>query len=425
MKIIYFDLNNSGISGDMLLASLLGIVPKAEIILDELRKLKEYLPGISKLNIFLNKISRSGILINQLTIEIKENRNHRSTQTLIKALNRFLDENKFSKLAKAYANQVLNSLIQAEAEVHGELVNKVHLHELSSVDTLIDILGVSRALEKIDYFNKDLKIYYSKIPLGGGSIDTAHGILPIPAPATLKILEKSKLITIGGPIESELVTPTGIALLANLNPKYREFLPEMMIKRSAYSTGQKEFKDFQNTLRVFVGEYNEFQSSIETHPLQKYNEKVSILETNVDDVSGEILGNLFSELNNENILDLQILPSYTKKNRPSHMIKILCVPKYTFELIEKIIHELGTLGVRYSVTNRVCIDRTIEKRTIEIQEKKYDVNFKISFVELENGKEIVNIKPEYEDIRKISEDTRIPVRKIQLLLNAKIKDLFY
>ena len=425
MKIIYFDLINSGISGDMLLASLLGIVPEAEIILNELRKLKEYLPGISKLNIFLNKISRSGILLNQLTIEIKENRHHRSTQTLIKALNRFLDENKFSELAKAYANQVLNSLIQAEAEVHGELVNKVHLHELSSVDTLIDILGVSRALEKIDYFNNDLKIYYNKIPLGGGSIDTAHGILPIPAPATLNILEKSKLITFGGPIESELVTPTGIALLASLNPKYREFLPEMMIKKSAYSTGQKEFKDFQNTLRVFVGEYNEFQSSVETHPLQKYNEKVSILETNVDDVSGEILGNLFNELNNENILDLQILPSYTKKNRPSHMIKILCVPKYTFELIEKIIHELGTLGVRYSVTNRVCIDRTIEKKTIEIQEKKYDVNFKISFIELEKGKEIVNIKPEYEDIRKISEDTRIPARKIQLLLNAKIKDLFY
>jgi uncharacterized protein (DUF111 family) len=106
------------------------------------------------------------------------------------------------------------------------------------------------------------------------------------------------------------------------------------------------------------------------------------------------------------------------------MIKILCFPKYTFELIEKIIHELGTLGVRYSITNRVCIDRTIEKRTIEIQNKKYDVNFKISFIELERGKETVNIKPEYEDIRKISIETGIPVRKIQLILHAKIEELF-
>ena len=419
------DLNNSGVSGDMLLASLLGIVSEPEIVLKELRKLKDFLPGVSQLDIELIKIQRSGIQLNQLKIEIKENKDHRSAKTLLDSLNKFLSENTFSDLAQRFANKVLNSLIQAEAEVHGKLADKVHLHELSSIDTLIDIIGVTSVLDKLNAFDKDFKIYCSKIPLGGGTINTAHGILSVPAPATLKILERSNLITFGGPIESELVTPTGISLLTNLNPEFLEFLPEMRIKQSVYSTGQKKFKDFENILRLFYGEYTETEPNNSTHPMSKYIEKISILETNVDDVSGEILGNFFSEFNNEKVLDLQILPSFTKKNRPSFAVKVLCFPKDTFELIEKMMHELGTLGVRYCINNRVCIDRIIEKKIIEIESKDYEVNFKISYISLENGKEIVNIKPEYEDIKKISETSGIPARRIQFILNAKINEFYY
>ncbi len=425
MRILYIDLNSSGISGDMLLAALLGIVPEPEKILKDLRKLKDYLPGVSQLIIELKKIHRSGIQLNQLKIEIKENKEHRSAKTLQNSLNKYLNENSFSDSAKNYANQVLNSLIQAEAEVHGKLANKIHLHELSSIDTLIDILGVTSALDKINGFDENIQFYCSKIPLGGGEVNTAHGLLTIPAPATLKILEKSNLITFGGPIESELVTPTGVALLTSLNPEFLEYLPEMMIEKSVYSTGQKTFKDFQNIQRLFLGEYNDLESYKSTHPMQKYVDKVSILETDVDDVSGEILGNFFNEFKNEKVLDLQIIPSLTKKNRPSYIIKVLCYPKYTFELMEKMIHELGTLGVRYSTINRVCVDRTIEKHIIEINKKDYSVNFKVSYIELENSKEIVNVKPEFEDIKKISEESGISVRKIQFIIQAKIKQLFY
>ncbi|MBY8990018.1 MAG: nickel pincer cofactor biosynthesis protein LarC [Candidatus Lokiarchaeota archaeon] len=425
MKILYLELHNSGISGDMLLASLLGIVPEPELVLEELCKLKDYLSGVSQLNIRLIKLPRSGIQLNQLHIEIKENRDHRSAETLVNSLNKYLNDNSFSNSAQRFANDVLNSLIQAEAEVHGKLASKVHLHELSSIDTLIDILGVTSVLDKLNAFDKEFKFYCSKIPLGGGTIKTAHGILSVPAPATLKILERSNLITFGGPIESELVTPTGIALLANLKPEFLEFPPEMTIKQSVYSTGQKKFKEFQNILRLFYGEYSEIKPYNSTHPLRKYVEKVSILETNVDDVSGEIIGNFFNEFNNEKVLDLQVIPSFSKKNRPSYAIKVLCYPKDTFELIEKMIHELGTLGVRYCINNRVCIDRIIEKKVIEIESKEYEVNFKISYISLENGKEIVNIKPEYEDIKKISEKSGIPARRIQFILNAKLNELYY
>lgn len=167
MRILYIDLNDSGISGDMFLASLLGIVPEPEIILEELRQLKEFLPGVSQLKIELEKIPQSGIQLNKLKIEINENRDHRSAKTLVDSLNRFLDERAFSDSAQKFANEVLNSLIQAEAAVHGKLANKVHLHELSSIDTLIDIIGVMSALDKINAFNEEFKFYCGKIPLGG------------------------------------------------------------------------------------------------------------------------------------------------------------------------------------------------------------------------------------------------------------------
>ncbi|MBY8983929.1 MAG: nickel pincer cofactor biosynthesis protein LarC [Candidatus Lokiarchaeota archaeon] len=424
MRILYLDLNNSGISGDMFLASLLGLVSNPNEILEELTELKNYLPGVSKLNIELMKILRSGIETNQLKIEITEKKDHRSATTLRNSLNAYLNDKKISDSAKNYADKVLNSLIQAEAEVHGELAENIHLHELSSVDTLIDILGVTVILDAINGFDDMFKIYCSKIPLGGGKVKTAHGMLTVPAPATLKILEKSSLLTYGGPIESEIVTPTGAALLTNLNPKITQFLPEMEIKKTIYSTGQKSFKNFLNIFRLYYGNAFDTDSVDSFHPLQKYVEDISILETDVDDVSGEILGDFINKLKKEEILDVQIIPSITKKNRPSYIIKVLCHPKNTFGLIEKLIHELGTLGVRYYTMNRVCIERTQEKRNVEINGKNYEVNFKISFIKTLNNKDIVNIKPEYEDIKKISEDSGIPVRKIQIRLQGYLNPDF-
>ncbi len=426
MRIMYLDLNNSGISGDMFLASLLGLVPEeTNKILDELNELKEYLPGISKLTVELIKISRSGIQLNQLKLEIKETKNHRSPKTLRDSMNKYLNEKKFTKLAKNYANQVLEKLINAEVEVHGDLVENIHLHELSSVDTLIDILGVTAALDQIRCFEEEIKVYCSKLPLGGGKVQTAHGLLAVPAPATLKILEKSNLVTFGGPVDSELVTPTGAALLTSLNPEFCQYLPDLKIKKSIYSTGQKKFKEFLNIMRTFYGEHKGFDISKKIDSLEKYTQKVSILETDVDDISGEILGNFIDSVKNEDILDIQIIPSITKKNRPSHIIQILCYPEYATKLILKIIHELGTLGVRTNSINRVCVDRILEKRRIEIEGKIFEVNFKISFISSDRGKEIVNIKPEFEDIKKISENLGIPFKNVEFVAQAHLEQLFH
>ena len=424
MKILYIDLLNSGISGDMFLAGLLGLIPEPNIILHELRDLKNYLPHVKKLDIELIHTERSGIQLNQLKIDIEERKDHRTAKTLQESLNNFLSNSKMSNSAKNYANKVLNSLIQAEVAVHGELIENIHLHELSSIDTFIDIIGVATILDRLDGFEKGLRISCSKLPLGGGKINTKHGIIAIPAPATLKILEKSNLVTFGGPIDSELVTPTGTALLVNLEPQVLQYPAEMKIIKSVYSTGQKKFDNFLNVLRLIYGDDKGSNYYNVDYLLQQYIERVTVLETDVDDISGEILGNFITTFKKEDILDIQIFPTITKKNRPGHIIKVLCHPEHTFKLIEKIIHELGTLGVRFNIINRVCVDRKIEKKNIEINEKFYDIGYKISFIKSDKGLEIVNIKPEYEDLKKISKDTGLAINKVQLIANAKIKEIY-
>ena len=229
MRTLFLDCVNSGISGDMFLASLLGLLDDSNEVLDILTNLKNYLKGVTKLKIELLKIEKMGIQVNQLHIEIQEDKHHRTPKTLQSALNKALDDYNYSNLAKAYARKVLNSLFQAEAQVHGELVEKIHLHELSSIDTLIDILGVTKALEIIGYFHEGFTVYCSRLPLGGGKIKTAHGTLAVPAPATVKLLESTGIIVQSGPVKGELVTPTGAALLINLNPIFKDFIENLKL----------------------------------------------------------------------------------------------------------------------------------------------------------------------------------------------------
>jgi len=191
--------------------------------------------------------------------------------------------------------------------------------------------------------------------------------------------------------------------------------------RAVFSTGEKKFKEFLNILRLFIGESQNLESSHLTHPLYKYREEISILETDVDDLSGELLGNFINKVGKEKVLDIQVVPSITKKNRPSNIIKILCYPKYAFELMDKIINELGTLGVRFHTINRVCIERMIEKQTIEIYNQRFEVSYKVSYIDSEKGKQFVNIKPEYEDLNRISEALGIPLRKIQFIVQTHLK----
>jgi len=417
MKVLYLDCSNSGIAGDIFLASLLGLIPNQDEILLELEDLKNYLEGVSSLDIKLIKKERSGINVNRLKIDIKEDRHHRTPESMANALERFLSERNYSNEAKNYANGVLNSLFRAEAEVHGEPIEKIHLHELSSVDTLVDIVGVTKILDQMGIFQKEYNIYYGKIPLGGGTVKTAHGIIPVPAPATVKILENSNLVVSGGPIESELTTPTGAALISKLNPKFMEHPNKMKITNVTYSTGEKEFNDFLNVFRLFSGIVEQDSLKAEHFELEKYIQTISVLETNVDDVSGEIIGHFINKLEEYDIFDIQVIASVTKKNRPGYIIKVYCKPEINPQIILLMMKELGTLGVRINTLSRVCVDREIQKRELSINNQIFEVNFKISYLQAPKEKSIVNIKPEYEDLKNISEKTGLGLKELLIRAN--------
>ena len=422
MKSLYIDTSNSGISGDMFLAALINLVENPDEILKKLRDLKDYLPKVTTFEVNLKQTERSGIKVNQLSIKIKEDKHSRSSKSLLEALNRYLTDYNFSKEAIEYANRVLGDLINAEAVVHEKLAEEIHLHELSSIDTLLDILGTTMALEEIGYFKNQIIITASTLPLGGGVVKTAHGILPVPAPATLKILEKSNLVSKLGPIDTELVTPTGIALLNALKPK--TIKRKMKIQKVVQSTGEKDFPDFPNILRIFYGFIEENQLEEKSLIIDDYIQEIAIIETDVDDVSGEIIGNLMNILEKKKILDIQIIPAITKKQRTSNIIKVLCEPRFKTEIIDVFLRELGTLGVRFQIMQRVCVERLLKKEPIKIENAEYMITFKISFYKSSQTYHIINIKPEFEDLKKVSEKTGLPVKIIEFYAQEKLVTLY-
>jgi uncharacterized protein (TIGR00299 family) protein len=417
-NILYIDCRNSGISGDLLLTALLKIVPEPEDILAHLRELRHYLKGISELSLKLKQVKRNDINVNQLDISLEETKHHRTVNDLREALKKFIEEKGVGKKAEEYAREVLNCLVQGEAEVHGEFEEKLHLHELSSIDTLIDILGTTLCLEEIGVFKEGFEVYCSELPVGGGKVESAHGLIPVPAPVVVKVLEKSDLKVLHGPIQEELSTPTGVALLASLNPITEE--KPFIIHKVSQSTGQKEFDSFLNILRVYSGSIEEKSRN---KGLEKYNEKIAVLETNLDDVSGEIIGDFMGIMNKKHVLDVQILQGLTKKNRPSYIVKVLCDPQYKFDIIENIITHLGTLGVRYYTTDRICVEREMHQTAIELEGAEYSIHFKVSYYEVENERKIVNIKPEYDDLRRIREATGHSVKELSQMLQPKLNKI--
>lgn len=422
MKKLFIDTSNSGISGDMFLSALLGLIETPEKIIEKLEGLRTLFPDVSALRIGLKQVKKKGLEINKLDITIKEKKDHRTAQSLTRALNEYLKNSNLSENGQTYAKDVLSKLISAEAAVHGKNNEKIHLHELSSIDTFIDILGATMVLDELQLLEEKSKIYISSLPLGGGTIKTAHGILPVPAPATAKILEGSKLKIQQGPIDSELVTPTGAALLTALNPSPEQY--EMNLRKIAYGTGEKSFKDFSNILRLFYGDSEEKIPSNHKQSLFHYAQKIVEIETNVDDISGEIIGDFITSLQQKNIVDVQVIPTITKKNRTGQIIKVLTHPEHKDEIIEHILFELGTLGIRYRKLDRICVDRMIEKTEITLGGKLFELSYKLSFIGGSDNRKIINIKPEYEDLKKISQETSIPVRKLRSLLNGKLAELY-
>ena len=281
-------------------------------------------------------------------------------------------------------------------------MDKVHFHEVGAADAVADIVGAAYSFHKLGM--NDKIIYGMPVALGGGRIESKHGLLSIPAPATLEILKNIPVF--GGPVNYELTTPTGAALFVNMVNKFTNYYPLLTNRKIGYGAGKMELS-FPNVLRILEGD-----SAVES-------DHVSILETNIDNATGEVMGHIFKLLMECGARDVSIVPTITKKNRPGHLLRVIAKPIDSDMLSEVIIRETGTLGVRIiPYVHRNKTSRKIIPVKVDINGKMVEIQMKIGMI----GNEVISIQPEFEDARKVSEDTGIPLKDVMNAANIAFNE---
>ena len=403
--VIVIDPQIAGISGDMLLCSLVDLGADKNQIVEGIKKIEIFLPD-SKINkIDFQKIQKNGIESTELILEINENISERKGVEMKKAIINSVNELQLSDKARSFAESCINSLISSESKIHGISEDSVHFHEASSIDTLIDIVGVTIACEKLKFFEE--KIVCLPVSVGSGTVSFSHGTMSNPASAVLQIFKNSKLTIKGNNANGELTTPTGACILVNLTDNSVEHYPSMNISSIGYGAGQKNFESFSNILKIVQG--NQGKTEMDS---------VKILETNVDDVSGEILGYLIEKIMKVGAKDISIYPGITKKGRPTNLISIMCDDEKIETITDILVLETGTLGIRISDSNRLIVSRTKHSFSLTFEGKSFEINYKKS-----NHKGKTHFKIEFEDLKNIAETLDKPIRDVELFLRKEIEKI--
>jgi len=406
--VIVIDPQIAGISGDMMLSALVNLGANKSKIIEGVRIAEKNLNGSIIKNIDFSKVNKLGIEATELILDFKEENQKRKGIEIQKCIEKSSVDVGLSDLAKQFAISSIDTLIKAESKIHGGTLSLVHLHEVSSIDTVVDILGTAIALDDLKILNDE--IISTPVAVGGGSLTFSHGTTSNPTNAILEILKNSGITISGGQIKDELTTPTGASLLVNLTKTCFDYYPKMKIDSIGYGAGTKNFDGFSNVLRVVKGEKTKNYD----------HDVVQILETNVDDVSGEVLGHMIDKIMENGAKDVTITQGISKKGRPTNLISVICDLKSMNTLLELLISETGTLGVRRRSSERYVVPRTILIVPIKLNEKNFKIRCKIT----RENNIIKNFKIESDDIKKISDSINQSFKKteelIRLAVNEKI-----
>ena len=407
MKVVLVDPSLAGISGDMFLAALLDI-GASEDKLHELAEIVEReLEYCNKLEVIVRDVLKRGIKAKDVYLSIDE---HVHEVPALKVAEKAINVARkagLSDRAIKFVEKTFKEIIEAEANVHGVPVESAHLHELASTDTIFDIVGAATLIDDLGYLGDNVEKYSLPPALGGGHIEMEHGKLWVPAPATLEILRKHGVTYTSSLVKKELTTPTGASLLVSFTDYIVDFYPAMSIKKVGYGAGKKDLDKIPNILRIVEGEAYSITS-----------DKIVEIETNIDDTPGEIMGYLVSKLLKNGALDVVILQGIGKKNRPMFVVKIISEYHNYMKLIEILMNETGTLGVRISPVSRIVAERKRKYMEVSIRGRKFNVRIKTSRI----GNNILNIKPEYDDVKKLAEELNMPLRKVVNEIKKQILD---
>jgi uncharacterized protein (TIGR00299 family) protein len=384
MKVAYFDCF-SGVSGDMALAALLDHVPAFE------PKFRELLAGlaVSGYELKVQKVKREGITATDVDVTLL--RNDQGHGRHLSDIAQILDSSELPARVKKRALAVFSRLADAEAKIHGVSREAIHFHEVGAVDAIVDIVGSCILLELLEID----EVHTSSIPCGHGTVKCMHGIMPIPAPATMELVAGFPVHSVD--IEGELVTPTGAALVTTLaNPLSAGKLPVMRVLSTGYGAGKKQFKaDMPNLLRVIIGE---------TGAEDKTAQTIAVLETNIDDQSPELFDLFASRAFASGAVDVFFTSIQMKKNRPAYHITVLCPTDRADALADVLFRETGTFGIRKREQQRYVLQRSWKTVTTPYGEIKIKIGRR-------NG-EIIVIAPEYEDCRSAAEAHNVPLRDV-------------
>ncbi len=423
MRVLYFDCF-SGISGDMTLGALLDLGLDSNAFLYELDKLN--LRGYS---VEIKKVVKNGISGTDVNVILEEDvhehnhehhhahehdhthehhhehhhddthrHSHSQPERNLQAIENIINMSDLKPRVKAMSTKIFREIACAEAKVHGKSIDEIHFHEVGAVDSIVDIVGVCICIDMLGIE----KIFASELHDGKGFVKCAHGLLPIPVPAVMEMLCNSRIPLISEDIPYELVTPTGIGILKVTCSAFGK-MPPMSIEKTGYGMGKRDTGRF-NALRAVVGSL--YQQ--DTIP----NDEVSILETNIDNMSPEILGYTMEKLFDSGALDVYYTPIYMKKNRPSVMLTVLAKCGEEQKFSDIIFRETSTLGVRLSRSSRFCMNREL----VKVNTQYGDVRVKVA-----SHGDIMKFSPEYEDCKDIASKTGLPINKVYELVNEKYR----
>ncbi len=399
-----FDCQIAGISGDMLLSSLIDLGANRSKVIDAIMSCQNFLEGSRIINASFEEVKRSGFRATALKIKYDDKAHERKGVEVYDAIARCCDSLDLENKTKSFALASIKTLIEAESKVHGEEYGMVHLHEASSIDTLVDIVGSAVAMQDLGLFSAD--IYSSRVAVGGGSLTFSHGTTTNPGSAILEIFKNRNFTLIGGPVDSELTTPTGASMLVNLAKGSLEFYPALQPVKVGYGAGSKNFENFPNVLKVVLGK--------EVQKLEM--DTVYLLETNVDDASGEVIGSLIDDLMEIGAKDVSVIPVISKKSRPAHIIRVICDYAQLNTVLNTLIQESGTLGVRVQQTSRYVVPRVVLSVPVSIKGEEFVVRVKV----VKEQDKIVYAKPEYDDVKNVAAKLNIPYRTASSMINQAI-----
>ena len=405
--IVIIDPQISGISGDMLLSGLIDLGADKKIVIDAIYSCEDHFKGSRIRSVDFIKAKSNGISCTKFLFDFKEDRQSLLGTTMYRSVARYCDALDLGLRHKAFVLNSLKLLISAESVVHGVDYNHVKLHETGSLDTVADLVGTAIAMKNLNLFNS--KILSTSVAVGRGLLNFSHGVVPNPGNAILEIFKKRGFILVPGMLGGELTTPTGAAMLVNLTSKSVSFYPQFIPENIGYGGGVRVEKGIPNVLRITMG-----NQPIST---SQNLESVYEIETNVDDLNGESIGNLIEVLYKKGATDVVILQGITKKNRPVFVIKVISDNVKLQSIIDTLFIESGSLGIRFRETNRSTVVRSTVTVPVSVSKEYFQVRVKVS--KNHDGK-VTHVKPEFDDVKQISEKMKIPYRRSSEIVQKQV-----